>query len=156
MPCCLYGYDVYLVVMCFADWAVSPFRMRISFRHAQYSILFHHILIWRSGKIVIDLIGRINKCGVISPRFDVRIGFAKISRNRLTGCARSISAIPSRGERSRDAQDVSSLIDLCVYFSVAGRYSVGGSTKPLITSDCCRGSGRLHFKASARNTSESK
>ena len=25
----------------------------------------------RSGKIVIDLIGRINKCGVISPRFDV-------------------------------------------------------------------------------------
>ena len=29
------------------------------------------ILIPRSGKIVIDLIGRINKCGVISPRFDV-------------------------------------------------------------------------------------
>lgn len=27
----------------------------------------------RSGKIVIDLIGRINKCGVISPRFDVKI-----------------------------------------------------------------------------------
>ena len=26
----------------------------------------------RAGKIVIDLIGRINKCGVISPRFDVR------------------------------------------------------------------------------------
>ena len=25
----------------------------------------------RSGKIVVDLIGRINKCGVISPRFDV-------------------------------------------------------------------------------------
>merc|ERR1712124_33158 len=25
----------------------------------------------RAGKIVIDLIGRINKCGVISPRFDV-------------------------------------------------------------------------------------
>ena len=28
----------------------------------------------RSGKIVIDLIGRINKCGVISPRFDVAAG----------------------------------------------------------------------------------
>ncbi|KAF2075160.1 hypothetical protein CYY_003550 [Polysphondylium violaceum] len=27
----------------------------------------------RSGKIVIDLIGRINKCGVVSPRFDVTI-----------------------------------------------------------------------------------
>ena len=25
----------------------------------------------RGGKIVIDLIGRINKCGVVSPRFDV-------------------------------------------------------------------------------------
>ena len=27
----------------------------------------------RSGKIVVDLIGRINKTGVISPRFDVRL-----------------------------------------------------------------------------------
>ena len=27
----------------------------------------------RSGKIVIDLIGRINKCGVISPRFDISV-----------------------------------------------------------------------------------
>eukprot|EP00448_Togula_jolla_P021746 CAMPEP_0170591504 /NCGR_PEP_ID=MMETSP0224-20130122/12439_1 /TAXON_ID=285029 /ORGANISM="Togula jolla, Strain CCCM 725" /LENGTH=130 /DNA_ID=CAMNT_0010915373 /DNA_START=72 /DNA_END=464 /DNA_ORIENTATION=+ len=28
----------------------------------------------RAGKVVVDLIGRINKCGVISPRFDVCIG----------------------------------------------------------------------------------
>ncbi|KAJ5074353.1 hypothetical protein M0811_01039 [Anaeramoeba ignava] len=28
----------------------------------------------RSGKIVVELIGRINKCGVISPRFDVGLG----------------------------------------------------------------------------------
>lgn len=27
----------------------------------------------RSGKIVVELIGRINKCGVISPRFDVAV-----------------------------------------------------------------------------------
>merc|ERR1711916_89978 len=27
----------------------------------------------RSGKIVINLLGRINKCGVISPRFDVSL-----------------------------------------------------------------------------------
>ncbi len=27
----------------------------------------------RSGKIVIQLIGRLNKCGVISPRYNVRI-----------------------------------------------------------------------------------
>jgi len=28
----------------------------------------------RGGKIVVNLIGRINKCGVISPRFDVTVG----------------------------------------------------------------------------------
>eukprot|EP00928_Gymnodinium_smaydae_P080266 TRINITY_DN63_c0_g2_i5.p1 TRINITY_DN63_c0_g2~~TRINITY_DN63_c0_g2_i5.p1 ORF type:complete len:131 (-),score=38.34 TRINITY_DN63_c0_g2_i5:70-462(-) len=28
----------------------------------------------RAGKVVVDLIGRINKCGVISPRFDVTLG----------------------------------------------------------------------------------
>ena len=27
----------------------------------------------RAGKIVIDLNGRLNKCGVISPRFDVKL-----------------------------------------------------------------------------------
>jgi ribosomal protein S8 len=29
----------------------------------------HH----RSGKVVVELLGRLNKCGVISPRFDVPI-----------------------------------------------------------------------------------
>eukprot|EP00960_Hanusia_phi_P031290 749204-Hanusia_phi.AAC.3 len=28
----------------------------------------------RGGKVVVELIGRINKCGVISPRFDLTIG----------------------------------------------------------------------------------
>ena len=28
----------------------------------------------RCGKIVVELLGRINKCGVISPRFDVPVG----------------------------------------------------------------------------------
>jgi len=28
----------------------------------------------RSGKIVVNLNGRLNKCGVISPRFDLKIG----------------------------------------------------------------------------------
>mmetsp|Transcript_59565 Transcript_59565/g.141739 ORF Transcript_59565/g.141739 Transcript_59565/m.141739 type:complete len:131 (+) Transcript_59565:90-482(+) len=28
----------------------------------------------RAGKVVIELIGRLNKCGVISPRFDVALG----------------------------------------------------------------------------------
>ena len=26
----------------------------------------------RSNKIVVELVGRINKCGVISPRFDIK------------------------------------------------------------------------------------
>jgi small subunit ribosomal protein S15Ae len=33
----------------------------------EFEVLDDH----RSGKIVVELIGRINKCGVISPRFDV-------------------------------------------------------------------------------------
>merc|ERR1712054_702517 len=28
----------------------------------------------RAGKVVVDLVGRLNKCGVISPRFDVSLG----------------------------------------------------------------------------------
>jgi small subunit ribosomal protein S15Ae len=28
----------------------------------------------RSGKIIVELNGRLNKCGVISPRFDVNVG----------------------------------------------------------------------------------
>merc|ERR1712216_113219 len=28
----------------------------------------------RSGKVVVELVGRINKCGVISPRFDLQLG----------------------------------------------------------------------------------
>ena len=35
----------------------------------EFEVLDDH----RSGKIVVELIGRINKCGVISPRFDVGV-----------------------------------------------------------------------------------
>jgi len=28
----------------------------------------------RAGKVVVELVGRLNKCGVISPRFDVALG----------------------------------------------------------------------------------
>jgi len=38
----------------------------------------------RSGKIVVELNGRINKCGVICPRFDVKVGeIEKWSSNLL-------------------------------------------------------------------------
>jgi len=35
----------------------------------EYEIIDDH----RSGKIVVELVGRLNKCGIISPRFDVSI-----------------------------------------------------------------------------------
>ncbi len=38
----------------------------------------------RSGKIIVELNGRLNKCGVISPRFDLKIkNFEKIIYNIL-------------------------------------------------------------------------
>ena len=38
----------------------------------------------RSGKIVVDLNGRLNKCGVISPRFDLKVkNFEKFVYNIL-------------------------------------------------------------------------
>jgi small subunit ribosomal protein S15Ae len=38
----------------------------------------------RSGKIVVELLGRINKCGVISPRFDVKVAdYEKVVNNLL-------------------------------------------------------------------------
>ena len=37
----------------------------------------------RSGKVVIELVGRINKCGVISPRFDLAIGQIEKWTNNL-------------------------------------------------------------------------
>lgn len=35
----------------------------------EFEIVDNH----RSGKIVLNLLGRINKCGVISPRFDITL-----------------------------------------------------------------------------------
>ncbi len=38
----------------------------------------------RGGKIVVELLGRINKCGVISPRFDVKVTeYEKVVANLL-------------------------------------------------------------------------
>ena len=37
----------------------------------------------RGGKIVVELLGRINKCGCISPRFDVEAGDINSWTNRL-------------------------------------------------------------------------
>jgi ribosomal protein S8 len=37
----------------------------------------------RSGKIVVNLLGRVNKCGVISPRFDLRVKDVEKQVNNL-------------------------------------------------------------------------
>ena len=37
----------------------------------------------RSGKVVVNLLGRINKCGVISPRFDVKVNEIEKWRTNL-------------------------------------------------------------------------
>ena len=37
----------------------------------------------RSGKIIVELLGRINKCGVISPRFDVPLGKVEMWCNNV-------------------------------------------------------------------------
>ena len=37
----------------------------------------------RSGKIVVNLLGRLNKCGVISPRFDLKLGDIENWTNNL-------------------------------------------------------------------------
>mmetsp|Transcript_55751 Transcript_55751/g.99268 ORF Transcript_55751/g.99268 Transcript_55751/m.99268 type:complete len:131 (-) Transcript_55751:43-435(-) len=38
----------------------------------------------RAGKVVVDLVGRINKCGVISPRFDVSLdGIVQLASDLL-------------------------------------------------------------------------
>ena len=40
----------------------------------------------RSSKIVVELIGRINKCGVISPRYDVGLGDFEKWSNSILPC----------------------------------------------------------------------
>ena len=47
---------------------ISPFCFPIG-----YIGEFEYVDDHRSGKIVVELIGRLNKCGVISPRFDVSV-----------------------------------------------------------------------------------
>lgn len=46
--------------------------LQVMMRHGyigEFEIVDDH----RSGKIVVELIGRLNKCGVISPRFDIKV-----------------------------------------------------------------------------------
>lgn len=40
----------------------------------------------RAGKPVVNLAGRLNKCGVIIPRFDVQLKYLEKWRNNLPSC----------------------------------------------------------------------
>lgn len=40
----------------------------------------------RSGKVVINLIGRLNKCGCISPRFDIKVNEIEMWSRNLLPC----------------------------------------------------------------------
>lgn len=48
-------------------------QMDIFYETAGYIGEFEYVDDHRSGKIVVELNGRLNKCGVISPRFDVGV-----------------------------------------------------------------------------------
>lgn len=52
---------------------VSFLRLLYIIRNAGYIGEFEYVDDHRSGKIVVELNGRLNKCGVISPRFDVGV-----------------------------------------------------------------------------------
>ena len=47
--------------------------LRLIHSNAGYIGEFEYVDDHRSGKIVVELNGRLNKCGVISPRFDVGV-----------------------------------------------------------------------------------
>ena len=58
----------YFLIIAFAIWSAILLLLRTGYI-GEFEIIDDH----RSGKIVVELTGRINKCGVISPRFDVQV-----------------------------------------------------------------------------------
>ena len=58
---------------CLLTQTSPPFPHRLSFPIIGYIGEFEIVDDHRAGKIVIELNGRLNKCGVISPRFDVTV-----------------------------------------------------------------------------------
>ena len=51
-----------------ANLSLAYFSMAVGYI-GEFEIVDDH----RAGKVCIDLLGRINKCGVISPRFDIAL-----------------------------------------------------------------------------------
>ncbi len=65
----LYQESLYLIVL---NLHSTIFWYSTHINQLEYIGEFEIVDDHRGGKIVVDLIGRINKCGVISPRFDVK------------------------------------------------------------------------------------
>jgi small subunit ribosomal protein S15Ae len=51
----------------------SPCAVSCDVSHVAVAVVPQIVDDHRSGKIVVELTGRINKCGVISPRFDIQV-----------------------------------------------------------------------------------
>jgi len=68
---------------------LRPIHVRFNLNHVFFSLLagyigeFEIVDDHRAGKIVVNLTGRLNKCGVISPRFDVPIRHIEKWTNNL-------------------------------------------------------------------------
>jgi small subunit ribosomal protein S15Ae len=60
-----YSHDVQVLIFC---------NISLTFLCPGYIGEFEEIDDHRSGKIVVQLNGRLNKCGVISPRYNVKLG----------------------------------------------------------------------------------
>jgi len=66
-----------------ASLLLSTFNFVCLFSPTGYIGEFEIVDDHRSGKIVVNLTGRLNKCGVISPRFDVPINDIEKWTNNL-------------------------------------------------------------------------
>eukprot|EP00953_Heterococcus_sp_UTEX-ZZ885_P024954 13600-Heterococcus_DN1.PRE.2 len=102
----------------------------------------------RSGKIVIELTGRINKCGVISPRFDVPLVDIEKWMNNL---------LPARGQFGA-VVDLYSLVGS--YYSTSWRAqsalaaaAVGSTTA--VQQLLCKGDDAAHSSSSSSSSSSS-
>jgi hypothetical protein len=78
-----------LACVCVCGWARAGYI-------GDFEIVDDH----RSGKIVVQLLGRLNKCGVVSPRFDVKVDeLEKWIGNLLP--SRQVRARPARAGPAR-------------------------------------------------------
>ena len=57
------------LTFCYCCWMLWIIQLNYVGYIGEFEIIDDH----RSNKIVVELIGRLNKCGVISPRFDVTV-----------------------------------------------------------------------------------